>query len=88
MRAESLAKIRKLQKEARQRILERSKIEFRVDPKLMATLLDLAKEKKVPLGPMIREWVRERAEREFKQSPSQLDVIEQKIDTLLSMRTN
>jgi hypothetical protein len=32
-KAENLAKMKKLQREARQRILERSKVEFRVDPK-------------------------------------------------------
>ena len=86
MKAESLAKMKKLQQEARQHILERGKIEFRADAKLMSTLLDLAKTKKMPLGPMIREWVKERSEQEVKQSPSQLDLIEHKIDKLLSTR--
>ncbi len=51
MKAESLAKVKKLEREARQRILERSKIEFRVDPELMSALLDIAKKSKMPLGP-------------------------------------
>ncbi len=78
-----------LQREARQRILQRSKIEFRVDVELMSALLDLARERKIPVGPMIREWVIERLTKETKQSSShksQLDVIEQKIDKLLSNR--
>lgn len=86
MKAESQDKMKKIQQEARQHILERGKIEFRVDSKLMATLLDLAKEKKMPLGPMVREWVQERSKQEGKQSPSQLDIIEQKLDRLLSSR--
>jgi hypothetical protein len=52
----------------------------------MSTLLDVAKTKKMPLGPMIREWVKERAEQEVKHVPNQLDIIELKIDKLLSKR--
>ncbi|HEY9867863.1 MAG TPA: hypothetical protein V6D08_01540 [Candidatus Obscuribacterales bacterium] len=77
----------KLEAEARQRILSRGKVEFRVEPGLMSALLDLARERKVPLGPMIRQWVSERLEQEVSGSTgrrSQLDVIEQKIDKLLS----
>ena len=87
MRRESLAKMKKLQEEARQRILRRGKLEFRVEPELMSAVLDLAKERKLPVGPMIRQWVRERLEQEISRSPgprSQLDIIEQKIDKLLS----
>jgi len=89
MKAKNLAKIRKLQKEARQRILERGKIEFRIGPVLMSAILDLAKERKTPVGPMIRQWVKERLEQESKKAKaelSQLDAIEQKIDKLLSNR--
>ena len=49
MKAENLAKMKKLQREARRRILERGKIEFRVEPELLAAVLDLAKERKVPV---------------------------------------
>jgi hypothetical protein len=90
MKAENLAKMKKLQQEARQRIIERGKIEFRVEPELMSALLDVAKKSKMPLGPMIRDWVKIRLEQEMKQplaSQNKLDVIERKIDKLLSIRT-
>ena len=89
MRAENLAKIRKIQREARQRILDRGKIEFRVEHELMSAVLDLAAKQKMPVGPMIRQWVQERIKQEFIWSTgtvSQLDMIEQKIDKLLSKR--
>ena len=90
MKAANLAKMKKLQREARQRILERSKVEFRVDPELMSALLEVAKKSKMPLGPMIRDWVKTRLEQEMKHplpSQNKLDVIEGKIDRLLSIRT-
>jgi len=90
MRPENLAKLKKLGKESRQRILQRGKIEFRVEPELMSAVLDLAKERKTPVGPMIRQWVKERLDQETRKAPkkpSQLDVIEEKIDQLLSNRT-
>ena len=86
MKTENLAKMKKLQQEVRQRILERGKVEFRVEPELMSEVLDLAKERKMPVGPMIRQWVSERVAQETRKSPkpkSQLDVIERKIDRLL-----
>lgn len=86
MKTESLKKMKKLEQSARQRIIERGKIEFRTEPELMSDLLDLAKERKVPLGTMIREWVQARLEDESKKSPSQLDKIERKIDKLLSLQ--
>jgi hypothetical protein len=86
MKAENLGKIKKLENEARQRILERGKIEFRLEPELHSAILYLAKERKLPVGPMIRQWVKERLDQEtLNCAPqSQLDVIEQKIDQLLS----
>ncbi len=86
MKAESRRKMAKIEAEARQRILSRGKVEFRVEPELMSALLDLARELKVPLGPMVRQWVTERLKQELKGqigSLSQLDVIERKIDRLL-----
>lgn len=90
MKAENLAKMKKLQQEARQRILERGKIEFRVEPELMSVVLDLARERKQPLGPMIRQWVSERVAQETKgpRKKSQLDVIERKIDKLLASQAD
>ncbi|MBX9879190.1 MAG: hypothetical protein K2Y22_12085 [Candidatus Obscuribacterales bacterium] len=81
--------MKKIEQEARQRILDRGKIEFRVEPELMAAVLDLAKERKLPLGPMIRQWVSERVAQETKgtRSKTQLDVIENKIDKLLAKKT-
>lgn len=89
MKKENLDKLNKLEQEARQRILNRGKIEFRVEPELMSALLDLAKKQRKPLGPMIRQWVKTQLEQETKRSAAdrtQLDVIEQKIDKLLSKR--
>ena len=87
MRKESLAKMKKIEQEARQRIIERGKIDFRAEPELLSQLLDLAKERKLPLGTMLREWIRAQLERETKKSPNQLDKIERKLDQLLSMRS-
>lgn len=86
MKAEKLKKLSKLEQEARQRILERGKIEFRLESELLASVLDLSKERKMPVGPMIRQWVKERLDQELAHTstPTQLDVIEQKIDRLLS----
>ena len=88
MKADSLAKKKKLEAESRNRILERGKIEFRIEPELLAAILDLAKERKVPVGPLIRQWVKERLEQELNSTtqPSQLDVIEKKIDQILSQK--
>ncbi len=86
MKAESLIKMKRLEQDARRRIIERGKIEFRAEPELMSQLLDLAKERKTPLGKMIREWVQARLEQEVRNSPSQLDKIETKIDKLLLLR--
>lgn len=88
MKTENLAKMKKLEQDARQRILQRGKIEFRVEPELMSAVLDLAKERKMPIGPMIRQWVSERLDQETKGTrKSQLDVIERKIDRLLAKKT-
>jgi hypothetical protein len=86
MRTESLAKMKKLEHAARQRIIARGKIDFRVEPELVSNLLDLAKERRVPLGTLVRELVKAQLELEIKRSPSQLDKIERKIDKLLSIR--
>jgi hypothetical protein len=87
MKPESLAKMKKLEQDARNRIVERGKIDFRAEPELLSKLLDLAKERKVPLGTMIRGWVKAQLELETRKSPNQLDKIERKIDKLLSMRS-
>jgi hypothetical protein len=75
-----------LQVEARKRILDRGKIEFRVEPELISNILDLAIKKNLPIGPMVREWVYERLQQEKNKSRiSQLDVIEEKIDQLAAV---
>jgi|SRR5271163_1427822 len=81
MKSQNLAKMRKLEEQARQRIVERGKIEFRAEPDLVAALLDLAKARKMALGPMIRQWVRERLKQESNSTTyvNQLDVIIQKV---------
>jgi hypothetical protein len=60
---------------------------MRVEPELMSALLELATKRKVPLGPMVRQWVQERIEQAVRgpaRSPTQLDKIERKIDKLIS----
>lgn len=86
MKTENLTKMKKLEKQARQRILDRGKLEFRVEPELLSAILDLAKQRNMPVGPMIREWVSERLtlERKGSRSKTQLDVIERKLDELLA----
>jgi hypothetical protein len=82
MKPQNLAKMQKLQEQARQRILERGKIEFRADPDVVAALLDLAHTRRTPLGPMIRQWVIERLAQETSKSTTysnQLDIIIQKV---------
>lgn len=86
MKPETLAKMKKSQAEAHKRLLERSKIEFRADPELMGLLLARAKEKFLPVGPMVRDMVKAQLDLEAKKSPTQLDKIESKIDKLLSQK--
>ncbi len=86
MRKENLAKMKKIEQEARQRIIKRGKVDFRIEPKLLSQLLDLAKERRLPLGRIVRELVKAQLELGSKKSPNQLDKIERKIDKLLSMR--
>ena len=78
--------MQKLQADARQRILDRGKIEFRAEPELISNILDLAIKKNLPVGPMVREWIYERLQQEKNKSRiSQLDVIEEKIDQLAAV---
>jgi hypothetical protein len=85
LRPETLAKMKRLQAEARQRIVERGKVEFRAEPDLMDQLCDRARELRVPFGPMVRDMVKAQLELEAKNEPTQLDKIEKKIDKLLRM---
>ena len=64
MKPESIAKMKKLKDQARQHIIERGKIEFRVEPELMSALLDIAHKSERALGPMIRDWVKDRLQAE------------------------
>lgn len=79
--------MKKAQAEAHQRLLERGKIEFRVDPELMELLLTRAKERFLPMGPMVRDLVKAQLELEAQREPTQLDKIENKIDKLLSRKS-
>ncbi len=87
MRPETLAKMKKAQEEARQRIVERGKVEFRAEPDLMNLLCDRARKLRVPFGPMVRDLVKAQLEQEAKKEPTQLDKIENKIDKLLSRKS-
>ena len=87
MKPDSIAKMKKLEKNARLRILARGKIDFRVEPELMAELLDLARQRKMPLGKVVRELVKAQLGLRIEKTPNQLDKIERKIDKLLSLRS-
>ncbi len=51
---------------ARRRIIERGKVEFRADEEMMDLLLYLCEQRKMPLGVMVRSWVWERLREETK----------------------
>jgi hypothetical protein len=87
MKPETLAKMKKVQTEAHKRLLERGKIEFRADPELMELLLARAKEKFLPVGPMVRDLIKTQLELEMRKEPTQLDKIESKVDKLLSRKS-
>ena len=87
MKPETIAKMKKAQEAARQRIVERGKVEFRAEPDLMNQLCDMARERRVPFGPMVRDLVKAQLELEAKKKPTQLDEIENKIDKLLSRKS-
>lgn len=86
MKPETLAKMKKTQEQARRRIVERGKVEFRAEPDLMNQLCDRARKLRVPFGPMVRDLVKAQLELEVKKEPTQLDKIESKVDKLLSRK--
>ena len=50
--------------EARRRVIARALLQFRVDPVTMEQLLELSESRDVPLGRMLREWVKDRLRNE------------------------
>lgn len=87
MKPQTLAKMKNTQAEAHERLLGRAKVEFRADRELMELLLARAREKFLPLGPMVRDLVKAQLELEAKREPTQLDKIESKLDKLLSRKS-
>lgn len=45
---------------ARKRLVERGTVQFRIDPEMMALLLEVAEYKRTPAGVLARMWVVER----------------------------
>lgn len=50
--------------EARKRVIERGVLQFRADSETMEQLLELSENRGVPLGSMVRDWVKERLTQE------------------------
>ena len=50
--------------QARKDVIERGIAQFRVDPATMEELLMLSESREVPLGRMLREWVKDRLRNE------------------------
>lgn len=46
--------------EARKRVIERGLVQFRADPDTMRQMLEISEHRGVPLGTMLREWVKDR----------------------------
>lgn len=91
MKIESKAKLRKLKTEARERIASRGKLEFRADEDLIKSVLALAAKQKQPVGPMLRQWIKERIEAERTgrpQVPDKLEKIDQKLESLCALVDN
>jgi hypothetical protein len=91
MKTESKAKLKKLQTEARNRIANRGKLEFRADQELIKSVLAIAAKQKQPVGPMIRQWIKERMDAELagRQTVSErLDKIEEGLERLHAALAN
>jgi len=52
--------------EARKRVVERGLVQFRADPDTMQQLLEISEHRGIPLGTMLREWVKDRLRHENK----------------------
>ena len=50
--------------EARKRVIERGLIQFRADATMMQQLLEISEHRGIPLGTMLREWVKDRLRNE------------------------
>ena len=51
---------KELKADARQRVVERGLLQFRADAETIKAVLQAADERKMPVGALLREWVRER----------------------------
>lgn len=56
--------------EARKRVIERGIVQFRADPELMAKLLEISEQRRIPLGTMVRNWTADRLDQEQSQLPA------------------
>lgn len=46
--------------EARKRVIERGLVQFRADEDMMRQLLEISEHRGIPLGTMLREWIKDR----------------------------
>lgn len=73
--------------EARSKVIERGIVQFRADPELMAKLLEVSENQRIPLGTMVRNWVAERLEDSENQgASSSSDALAEKITKAVVMR--
>ena len=61
-------RVRRMQAQARDRVVQRATVQFRTDPEMMDMLLTVAKAKRTPPGALARLWVAERLDQEIKAS--------------------
>jgi len=52
--------LEKGRKQARQNVIDRGLVQFRADPQMMEQLLQVSEERGIPLGTVLRSWVKDR----------------------------
>ena len=57
--------------QARKRVIERGIAQFRVDPNIMEQLLQISEHRGIPLGTMLREWIKDRLRSEHNKTKQQ-----------------
>lgn len=60
-----LAKAKQMREAARQNVIEKGYVHFRVKPEFYRLLFEIADAKQVPLGILCRQWIAERMQQEM-----------------------
>jgi hypothetical protein len=71
--------------EARRRVIDRGLVQFRADSDTMEKLLEVSEHRGIPLGTMVREWIKERLknqEQSSEQSAAQYRELRSQIQDL------